>query len=75
MTCDKNANGIADDGEPFTLKEVTLRDGGSCDLNGKTEERLKNPTIGQFKRLQCRVSKYKRSLAMLSSVDKVPPLP
>ena len=40
MTCDKNANGIADDDEPFQLKELTLRDDGTCDRNGKTEERL-----------------------------------
>ena len=40
LTCDKNANGIADDGEPFILKSVTLRSDGTCDLNGKTEDRL-----------------------------------
>ena len=40
MTCDKNANGIADEDEPFMLKELTLRDDGTCDRNGKTEDRL-----------------------------------
>ena len=40
LTCDKNANGIADDGEPFILKSVTLRSDGTCDLNGKTQDRL-----------------------------------
>ena len=40
MTCDKNANGVADEDEPFMLKELTLRDDGTCDRNGKTEERL-----------------------------------